>query len=117
MKKNKSLGLGIILLFMPIIVFSQEMTNKKYQKIIIIDGENKNWLAVYVDHLHFDCECDSVIKIDFKPTKYKNIYKTEDNSAKLIILNNSTSCIIRVKEEKNDCFVKPGKYKWYNNFK
>lgn len=102
------IALTLLLFFTPILTFSQEMSNEKYQKIIVMNGEKKGWLEVFVDPLHFGCECNDVIKIDFKPSTVKNTYKTEDNSVTLNVIRNSY--IITVKGEKNCCFIKPGKY-------
>ncbi len=90
-------------------VFSQEMSNEKYQKIMVMEHENEGWLDVTVDPIKFDCECDNVIQLYLKPTATKNVYKTEDGFVTLTIKSNVY--IFTVGGKQNCCYIKPGKYK------
>ena len=94
--------------FISFVSYSQEFSNDKYQKTIIMDGKKSGWLEVFADPTHFGCECNDVISIDFKPTKIKNVYKSIDNTATLSFKGDSF--IITIQGSKECCFVKPGKY-------
>lgn len=88
--------------------FSQEMSNEKYEKIIVMEHENEGWLDVFVDPMKFDCECDEVIRLSFRPTSTKNVYKTEDEFVTLTIKNNVY--MFTVEGKQNCCYIQPGKY-------
>jgi hypothetical protein len=96
------------MLFFSTDVFAQEMSNEKYQKIIVMDHENEGWLDVFVDPTNFDCKCDDVIQLSLKPTATKNVYKTEDGLVTLTIKNNAY--IFTVGGKQNCCYIKPGQY-------
>lgn len=92
----------LLLFFLSVDTFSQEIRNDKYQKIMIMDGENKDWLEIFVDPTNFGCECNDVIKLSLKPTNIKNVYKTEDNLVTLTI--KEVKYVIKVEGEQDCCY-------------
>ena len=97
--------------------FSQEMSNEKYQKIIIMEGEQEGTLDIFVDPTNFGCECDDVISANISKSKIPNIYFSEDKVIKLEI--KGEKYIISISKETVCCSVKAGVYtvepsKWDN---
>jgi hypothetical protein len=90
------------------VAISQELSNENGNKIIVMDGENPDWLDVFVNPTNFNCECEDRISITLKPTQVKNHYKTDDNIVTLEIKGNSY--IFKTNKTDNCCFLKPGKY-------
>jgi hypothetical protein len=88
------------------VAISQELSNEN--KINVMDGENPDWLDVFVNPTNFNCECEDRISITLKPTQVKNHYKTDDNIVTLEIKGNSY--IFKTNKTDNCCFLKPGKY-------
>ena len=88
--------------------YSQELSNAKYQKILLMDGEKKGWLDITVDPSKFECDCESQITISLKPTSQKNIYKSEDGIVILEIKNGKYT--VKLTEESDCCFIRAGVY-------
>ena len=90
------------------VALSQELSNENGNKIIVMDGENPDWLDVFVNPTNFNCECEDRISITLKPTQVKNHYKTDDNIVSLEIKGNSY--IFKINGTNECCTIKAGKY-------
>ena len=89
--------------------FGQQMSNEKYNRIMVADGPQKGWLEIFVDPTGFECECKDVPSVVFKPTSRKDSYQSEDKSVVLQI--KGASYIVSIKEDKDCCFLKAGNYR------
>ena len=99
-----------LLFFLGISLFGsgQELSNEKYQKIIVMDGEKAGWLEIFVDPLDFDCSCDEVIKAIVKKTNQPSVYKSDDGVIKLEIKGEKH--IVTILNNTECCFLRPGVY-------
>ena len=88
--------------------FTQQLSNAKYQKIILMDGDKSGTLQIFADPTHFDCECSDVISAILIKTSNPKIYKSADNIIKLEIKGNKH--IITINGKTDCCFIKPGTY-------
>jgi hypothetical protein len=105
---KKSIILTVINMIMFLGAYSQELSNEKYQKIIVMDGEQIGWLEIIADPSKFDCQCDDVISCVVKKTSKPNYYKSDDDLVTLQIKGNKY--IVTLSREAECCFVKPGTY-------
>jgi len=73
---RKSIVLTVINMIMFLGAYSQELSNEKNQKIIVMGGEQSGWLEIIADPSKFDCQCDDVISCVVKKTsnQRKQIY-------------------------------------------
>jgi archaellum component FlaF (FlaF/FlaG flagellin family) len=107
---NKLLFLGIVFVAMVASYsFGQQLSNEKYNRIMVADGPKKGSLEIFVDPTGFECECKDVSSVVFIPTSKKGNYQSEDKSVALQI--KGASYIVSVKEEKGCCFLKVGTYR------
>lgn len=107
---NKLVFLGVVFVAMfTSYSFGQQLSNDKYNRIMVTEGPKKGWLEIFVDPTGFECECKDVPSIVFKPTTKKGNYQSEDKSVALQI--KGASYIVSVKEEKDCCFLKAGTYR------
>ena len=89
--------------------FGQQMTNEKYNRIIVTEGPQKGWLEIFVDPTGFECECKDVPSVVFKPISRKGCFQSEDKTVVLQIKDDTY--IFSVKENKDCCFLKAGTYR------
>lgn len=107
---NKPLFLGLVFVAMfSSYSFGQQLSNDKYNRIMVTEGPKKGWLEIFVDPTAFECECKDVPSVVFIPTSKKGNYQSEDKSVALQI--KGASYIVSVKEEKDCCFLKEGTYR------
>ena len=90
------------------ISFSQELSNDKYQKIIIMEGEKNGWFEIIADPMKFECECAEVISATVKPTSKKNFYKSDDGIIQMEIKDGKY--IIKLSSETDCCYIRAGVY-------
>ena len=107
---NKLLFLGIV--FVAIFAsysFGQQLSNEKYNRIMVADGPKKGSLEIFVDPTGFECECKDVPSVVLKPSSKKNNYQSIDETVLLQLKDGSH--IVTIKGKKTCCFLKAGTYR------
>jgi hypothetical protein len=86
---------------------AQQFSDAKMNEFILMDKDENGMFEVFVNPMHFDCECEEVISILFS-SKVPNKYISKDENITIVV--NGKKATVTVKNATKCCLLKAGIY-------
>lgn len=88
-------------------LFGQQFADAKMNEFILMDKDENGNYEVFVNSMHFNCECEEVISIMFA-SKVPNKYISKDENISIVVSGKKAT--VTVKDATECCLLKAGVY-------
>lgn len=86
---------------------AQKFTDAKMNEFILMDKDENGMFEVFVNPMHFECECEGPISILFS-SKVPNKYISKDQNITIVVSGEKAT--VTVKNTTECCLLKAGMY-------